>query len=77
MPVPVEAPSSSVFYYLKTLLVVSIKELVSNPTRRRLVGQLKSHERSLHACRHRSFGKGCRGFASNLMTRLLKLGICV
>jgi hypothetical protein len=37
----------------------------------------QSYERSLHACRHRSFGKGCRRFATNLMTRLLKLGICV
>jgi hypothetical protein len=43
MPVPVEAPRSSVFYYLKTLLVGSIKELVSNPTRRPFVGKLQRH----------------------------------
>ena len=39
--------------------------------------RIQSCERSLYACRHRSFGKGCRRFTSNLIAQLLKLGICV
>jgi hypothetical protein len=42
MPVPVKAPRSSVFDYLEPVLVMPIKQLVGNPTRRCLVGQLKS-----------------------------------
>jgi hypothetical protein len=42
MPVPVKAPRSSVFDYFEPLLVMPINQLVGNPTRRRLVGQLKS-----------------------------------